>query len=377
MESAIRTRKRSLKKPEATASEAERLAIIRLIQSQGIGPVRFFALYERYGNALSIIENFQEATQALKHVRLAPEGFAEKTLEQHHKKKIRLVTFLDDVYPPLLQEIHTPPPVISLVGNPEVLQKPLVAVVGSRNASLNARRFVQRLVEDLNAAGWSVVSGFARGLDTVAHEASKAQGTVAVLAGGVDVVYPEENQSLYQQIQEKGCAISEMPLGVVPQGNHFPRRNRLISGMARGVIVGEARVQSGSMLTAEYALEQGREVFAIPGFPMDPRSRGGNKLLKQGATLVETAEDVLAVMGEPVSSILDIRAEDAVYKDASEEQLLSLLSAEPVHADALLASLGWAPASFYETLTRLELEGKVAVESGGQVMKVEGNAHTG
>lgn len=252
----------------------ERRAVVQLIRSSGIGPKRFFQLYRHFGSAQKAVENFKEATKSLTTVSLCSKEAAEKDMEHHKVLGVHMVTFLDDVYPPLLKQIKDFPPVLSVRGNLSVLEKSLLSIVGSRNASLTGRQFVGRLVQDLGLAGFGIISGFARGIDTAAHEASLSFGTVGVLAGGVDIIYPEENKKLYEAIQEKGCLISEMPLGMHPQGKHFPRRNRLISGIGQGVIVAEARFQSGSMITADYALEQGRDVFAIPGSPMDPRCAG-------------------------------------------------------------------------------------------------------
>lgn len=340
-----------------TVLDSERLAVVRLIRSTNIGPKRFFQLYQHFGSALSAVENFHEATKSLPSVSLCPMEGVEKDIEHHKKLGVHLITFLDDVYPPLLKQIKDFPPVLSVRGNPSVLKKPFLSIVGSRNASLNGRQFVARLVQGLGTHGYSIASGFARGIDTAAHEASLPFGTVGVLAGGVDIVYPEENQSLYDKVQNNGCMISEMPLGMHPQGKHFPRRNRLISGMSQGIIVTEARFQSGSMITADYALEQGRDVFAIPGSPMDPRCFGSNLLLKQGAILVTRVEDILDHLQrqEQRPAPEEQNQREPITGDA--KALLTLLSDVPVSRDKVLDQLDWPAAVFNAVCSELELEG--------------------
>ncbi len=199
-------------------------------------------------------------------------------------------------FPPGLAALDPRPPVIAAIGNMHLLQKNMIAIVGARNASALARKFAQILARDLGEAGLVVASGLARGIDSAAHEAGLEHGTVAVVAGGVDVIYPPENDALYRAIAKQGAVISEMRLGEAPQARHFPRRNRLISGLSRGVVMVEAAERSGSLITANYALEQGREIFAVPGSPLDPRAKGPNRLIRDGATLIENAEDVLTVL---------------------------------------------------------------------------------
>ncbi len=353
------------KRSEGPPTDAERFAIVRLIRSPGIGPVRFFQLYHHYGSALEAVHHFKEATQNIKSAALCAPQDIEKELTHHQKIGIHLLTFLDPTYPSLLQEIKDMPPVLSVLGNASILQKPLLGVVGSRNASINSRDFMKRLIGDLIKQDIYIVSGFARGMDTAAHEASLTCGTVGVLAGGVDVIYPEENGILYKKIQETGCLISETPLGLQPQGQHFPRRNRLISGVARGVLLSEARFQSGSMITAEYALEQGRDVFAIPGSPLDPRCAGSNHLLKQGAIFVTRAEDILDVFGNTLSSEPLPSCPVAQLPDRDEATLLSLLSQEPLPRDIVLEHFGGSVESFNRLCTQLELEGKIMTYFGG------------
>ena len=209
----------------------------------------------------------------------------------------RLVVLGDGDYPPQLAAIEDAPAVLAVIGDAALPSRPCIAVVGSRNASLNGRALARDLARALGAAGFVVVSGLARGVDAEAHRGALASGTVAVLAGGVDVCYPRENADLYASVAERGALLSEAPPGMAPQARHFPRRNRLISGLSRGVLVVEANLRSGSLITARTAAEQGREVFAVPGSPLDPRARGCNDLIRQGATLTESAADVLAALG--------------------------------------------------------------------------------
>src|SRR5438874_6931360 len=208
-----------------------------------------------------------------------------------------LVCWGEPDYPATLAAVEDAPPVLTVLGNPGLLQMAMVAVVGARNASANGRRIARELAAGLGEEGVVVVSGMARGIDAAAHLGSLDSGSVAIVAGGADIVYPEENRGLYDALAERGAIVAEMPLGTEPQARHFPRRNRIISGMALGVVVVEAAAKSGSLITARFALEQGREVFAVPGSPLDPRSRGANDLLRNGATLTETAADIIDHLG--------------------------------------------------------------------------------
>ena len=207
-----------------------------------------------------------------------------------------LVALCEPDYPPALAALEDAPPVLGCLGHAHLLRRPTVAIVGARNASANGRRLARQLAAELGEAKLLVASGLARGIDAAAHEGALETGTAAVVAGGVDVIYPEENTGLYEEIRSRGVIISEIAAGTVPQARHFPRRNRLISGMARGVLVIEAALRSGSLITARFAADQGRDVFAVPGSPLDPRARGCNNLIRQGAVLVESAADVLDVL---------------------------------------------------------------------------------
>ena len=255
----------------------------------------------------------------------------------------------------------------------------MVAIVGARNASALGIKFAGKLAADLGQAGLVVVSGLARGIDHAAHKGAIETGTVAVVAGGIDVVYPPENQMLYEEIGRSGVIISEMPLGMAPLPRHFPRRNRLISGLSRGVAVVEAAERSGSLITANYALEQGREVFAVPGSPLDPRSKGANRLIREGATLTESAEDILAVLRPILGQAFDeqgARDSSAPLLDPSAaereaDQIRTLveekLGPSPVEIDELIRQCGAPAASVLTVLLELELAGRAQRHPGGRI----------
>ena len=260
-------------------------------------------------------------------------------------------------------------------GDPVHLAPAAVALVGARNASASGRRYSRDLARALGQAGLIVVSGLARGIDTAAHQGALDSGTVAVLAGGVDVVYPSENQALYEAIAAAGAVLSEMPPGTTPRARHFPRRNRLISGLALGVVVIEAAERSGSLITARFALEQGREVFAVPGSPLDPRCRGGNRLIKQGAQLVQDPEDVLEAIRPMVEQPIPREAASSVGEHpiepspsaAGRDRLLGLLGPTPVDIDELIRLAELTPAGTITMLLELELAGRLERHPGNRV----------
>ncbi len=276
----------------------ERRAWLRLARTENVGPVTFRNLIARFGSASAALEELPRmaARGGGKNFVLPDASEAARELDALTKLGGRMIASCENDYPRGLAALEAPPPVISVLGHPHLLQKEMIAIVGARNASALARKFADTLSRELGFAGLVVVSGLARGIDASAHEAALAVGTVAVLAGGVDIIYPPENDRLYAAIKNQGVVLSEMRLGEAPQARHFPRRNRIISGLARGVVVVEAAEKSGSLITAQYALDQGREVFAVPGSPLDPRAKGANRLIREGATLTESAEDILSVL---------------------------------------------------------------------------------
>jgi DNA processing protein len=296
----------------------------------------------------------------------------------------RLVCCGEPAYPSALAAVEDAPPILTVLGQVELLGRPMVAVVGARNASANGRRIARDLAGALGRAGLVVISGLARGIDAEAHLGAIATGTVAVQAGGVDIVYPAENRGLYEAIAGRGAVVAELPLGSEPQARHFPRRNRIISGMALGVVVVEAAAHSGSLITARFALEQGREIFAVPGSPLDPRCRGSNDLLRHGATLAETADDVVAQLGplspletprrrvpavptenQPIPSIGG--SVEPVADDAGLDLVLRLLGPTPVPVDELVRQCQLTAAAVATLVLELELAGRVERHPGNLV----------
>src|SRR5579862_2814634 len=281
-----------------TLDAAERRAWLTLARTEQVGPVTFAGLIARFGTARAALAEVPRLARrgGRDNFKLPSADDIDRELDGLAKLGAHLIAACEPDFPPGLAALEPPPPLIAVLGHRSLLAKNMIALVGARNASALGRKFAFTLARDLGEAGLVVASGLARGIDSAAHEAALDSGTVAVVAGGLDIIYPPENEALYRAIAERGAIISEMRLGEAPQARHFPRRNRLISGLARGVVVVEAAERSGSLITANYALEQGREVFAVPGSPLDPRAKGANRLIRDGATLIESAEDVLAVL---------------------------------------------------------------------------------
>ncbi len=364
----------------ASLSDAERRAWFRLARTQNVGPATFAALIGRFGSAIEAIGEAPRLARrggSSETLRVPSDNDAQREIDQLHKLGGRLIVSIEPEFPPGLAALDSPPPVISVLGRAELLQRDMVAIVGARNASALGRKFAGQLAADLGRAGFIVVSGLARGIDAAAHEAAVATGTCAVVAGGIDIVYPPENAKLYQRIAADGVVVAEMPLGQSPQARHFPRRNRIISGLSRGVVVVEAAEGSGSLITANYALEQGREVFAVPGSPLDPRAKGTNRLIRDGATLTEAADDIIAVLNtqtrgfrEPAGargpSVPDASALDA-EADRVRAALGDMLGPAPVDIDELVRQCGAPVAAILAALLELELAGRVERHPGGKV----------
>ncbi|MBV9433897.1 MAG: DNA-protecting protein DprA [Hyphomicrobiales bacterium] len=401
----------------------ERLAWLRLIRSDGVGPRTFRGLVDRFGSPVAALDALprlhREGGRAL-HVCTREEAQAE--LEACAKQGIVFIAITEKSYPPALAATADAPPLIALRGDPAVLARPMVGIVGSRNASALGLRFAERLARELGEAGFTIVSGLARGIDARAHGASLASGTVAVLAGGHEHIYPNENRPLLERIVENGAALSEMPLTWEPRGRDFPRRNRIVSGLSHGVIVIEAARGSGSLITARFALEQGREVFAVPGSPLDPRAEGTNDLIRQGATLVTASEHVTEVLApilqgtlrsspggffegsrdtqEPLWEELDLFAQSAPIPTASVphaefrsvrsealanpdrnkideqdrksqfiERVLDVLGASPTALDDIVRGCGLPASAVRATLLELELEGRIT-RTGGDLVQL-------
>jgi len=364
-----------------TISETERLQRLRLIRSENVGPITYYGLVERFGSAAAALAALPELARRggrAKAVKVCPQADAEGEIEALEAVGARLIARGEPDYPPMLAEIDAAPPLISVLGDARILGRRAIAVVGSRNASLNGRRFAENISAELGAANLVVASGMARGIDTAAHRGALATGTVAVVAGGIDVVYPRENTGLYAEIAARGAVISEVPPGVQPQAGNFPRRNRLISGLALGVVVVEAGLHSGSLITARMALEQGREVFAVPGSPLDPRARGANHLIRQGAALTESAEDVLNVVDGPIERQADltsrpnIEAPPASEPDDTEVEtarraIAESLSPTPVTVDEIIRTCQLSSAVVTTVLLEWELAGRLERHPGNKV----------
>jgi DNA processing protein len=359
-------------------SDAERLDRLRLIRSDNVGPRTFCSLLDHFGSAREALAALPELAQrggAARQIRICSEGDARAELEASARLDVSLLAPEEAGYPPRLAGIDDAPPLLAVRGAPATLMRPMIAIVGSRNASAAGLKFAQRLAHDLGEANFVIISGLARGIDQAAHRASIERGTIAVLAGGHDRIYPPEHDQLLANIlSSQGAAISEMPLGHEPRARDFPRRNRLISGCSLGVVVVEAAQRSGSLITARMAAEQGREVFAVPGSPLDPRAAGTNDLIKQGATLVTQASDIVDAVAPILERPPHLRfAEgdrepiDGDPEAGERARIVGLLGPSPVSLDDLIRLAG-APASVVRTvLLELELAGKLERHGGGLV----------
>jgi DNA processing protein len=363
--------------------DSERLAWLRLARTENVGPVTFAMLIARFGTAQAALEAVpaMAARGGKKSFVLPPESEIACEFAALEKMGGRFLLSCDPQFPHGLAALDPPPPAIAVLGHAHLLARDMVAIVGARNASALGRRLAWTLARDLGEAGLAIVSGMARGIDAAAHEAALETGTVAVVAGGIDIVYPPENQALYDALRERGALVSEMRLGEAPQARHFPRRNRLISGLSRGVVVVEAAERSGSLITAQFALEQGREIFAVPGSPLDPRARGCNRLLREGATLTESAADVMGVL-RPILGA-DFRepgggappAPPAAGWEAEADKVRAkveeALGPAPVAVDELIrqiqAATGAPPQAVLTVLLELELAGRCARHPGNLV----------
>ena len=361
-------------------SDEQRLDWLRLIRSENVGPRTFRTLVDHCGGAraaLAALPDLARRGGALR-VHVCSRDEAESELAAARRMGVALIAVGEADYPAQLQTLDDPPPLLAVRGNAAVFRHDMIAIVGSRNASAAGVKMAERLARDLGAAGFTVVSGLARGIDTAAHRASLNSGTVAVLAGGHDRIYPPEHAPLLDEMMRDGAAVSEMPFGWEPRGRDFPRRNRLISGLALGVIVIEAARKSGSLITARLALEQNREVFAVPGSPLDPRAEGANALIKQGAVMVTQAEDVVEVLRPMVGQGPMRQAEEPEFEAAPSDEpspdararIASLLGPTPVSIDDLIRLSGSPAAILQMTLLELELAGRLRRQHGGLVTLV-------
>lgn len=366
-------------------TEKELLSQIRLINTPNIGTISFYKLYKRFGSAAAALENLPTRFRAF------PQEKAQKELQTARRKGIKIISFSDSLYPQALKEISDCPPLLYALGNEALLNHASsLAVVGSRNASVNGRKIASRLSYELTENNTLIVSGMARGIDSSAHKgamyALNQQGpTIAVLGTGIDIPYPEENKELYKQIIHQGLVISEYPLGTLPQPQNFPRRNRIIAGLTKGTLVVEANLQSGSLITARLALEQNREVFAIPGSPIESRSTGTNRLIKDGAYLVENIEDILthlelssALPPRPKFSTQDSflfenpldKAQNNVNIPKDENtanDILSYLSKDGTYIDELIRATNLSADKLAALLIDLELSGEIERLPGNKI----------
>jgi DNA processing protein len=358
-------------------TDEQRIDWLRLIRSDNVGPRTFRSLINHFGSARAALARLPDLARrggAARQVRICSEEDAEAEIDAGKNIGVCLVAPGEPGYPPRLALIDDAPPLLGVRGTLDMLTRPMIAIVGSRNASGAGLKFAGKLARDLGDAGFVIASGLARGIDQAAHRASLDSGTLAVLAGGHDRVYPAEHEGLLETIVQSGAAISEMPLGHVPRARDFPRRNRLISGVALGVVVVEAALRSGSLITARIAAEQGREVFAVPGSPLDPRAAGTNDLIKQGATLTTEAADVInavmPIMERPVELPTREPADIASYDEpdnSDRARIVGLLGPSPVGLDDLIRMSGTSAAVVRTVLLELELAGRLERHGGGLV----------
>ncbi len=355
--------------------DAERVSWLQLSRTERIGPITFANLLRRYGTATKALAELPGLAKAGggRSFKLYSRTAAEEEITRAENLGAAFVAAGEAGYPPYLRHIADAPPLLCIRGRREVAARDAVAIVGARNASANGMRFTRTLARQIAEAGFAIASGLARGIDTAAHEASVGTATIAVMAGGVDHIYPPENERLYGEIAAKGLVVSEMPPGYVPRAEHFPRRNRIISGIAKAVIVVEAAMRSGSLITARFAGEQGRDVFAVPGSPLDPRCEGTNRLIRDGAQIVTSIDDVLEALqatAPPQVSVLSDPSPPVAMDGigASERhRVLTALSHTETPVDDIIRECGLAPEQVAAVLLELEIAGRVLRGRGGGV----------
>ena len=376
---------RSAKIPAAAlpSDRAGALDWLRLSRSRRVGPATFIRLLREHGSARAALDALPAlaAEAGVNGYRACPRDLAEAEWEAATRAGATALLLGAPDYPPRLATTANPPPLLWARGDPALALRPSVALVGARNASALGIRMATRLARELGEMGFVVTSGLARGIDAAAHRASLATGTIAVQAGGIDVVYPAENADLAAEIAARGLMLTEMAPGYEPRAQDFPRRNRIVSGLSAGIVVVEGALRSGSLITARNALDQGREVMAVPGSPLDGRAGGCNALIRDGAILVRSAEDIAEALGgvpadapraprlpldpppEPAARARDIPATSA------EQRLFALIGPVPVSEDLLIRELGLPAATVAATLTGLELSGRIDRHPGGLVSR--------
>lgn len=363
----------------------EDIDIIRLIRSQNVGPRTFYSLVRFYGSASKALTKIEELSirgGKAKPIVVYTNLQVEEELAKLDDIGAGIVTYKDSDYPKMLKHIPDAPPVITYLGNKKILSEDFCAIVGSRNGSLNGRNFTSIICKKIVSRGLNVVSGLARGIDTEAHNSSLPK-TVAVIAGGIDHIYPPENTKLYNKIiEQQGAIIAELPIGSVPLGQHFPQRNRIIAGMSILTLVIEASLKSGSLITARFALEQGREVCAVPGFPLDPRCQGTNKLIKAGAHLIESYDDLEEIIAQSLhhqTSLFDlpnkiispsISIDEELLNSNNRQQILSCLSSVAISIDELYHATNLPLPIIYTILLEYELAGKIVRANNGGFIRL-------
>lgn len=364
-------------------SDRQRIAWLRLIRSDNVGPATFRDLINHFGSAETALDMLPELSArggSTRPIRVASREEAEAELNEALRRGARFIGIGEPDYPQALRQIEAAPPLIAVEGDPKVLRNVAVGVVGSRNCSVAGAKFASLIAKDLGRANYAIVSGLARGIDAAAHRASLDTGTIAILAGGLDRPYPPENLDLLRDIIEHGgAAVSEMPFGWEPRARDFPRRNRLIAGIGLGLVVVEAAERSGSLITARYAAEFGRLVFAAPGSPLDPRCKGANGLIKDGAQIVTEPQDVLRAMAPiterdlfaPPEAQEPPREGDGAHlpppSDSERQRIIDALGPSPVEIDDVIRHTGASAQTVYLVLLELDLAGRLYRHPGGLV----------
>ncbi len=366
--------------PLPPTTEDERVSWLRLLRSRRVGPATFHRLMTEHGSADAALAALPDVARAagVADYTVCPAGVAEAELRAGRAAGARLIFNTDADYPTQLSDIPDAPPLLWLMGDAALLSRPMIALVGARNASSLGTRMAKSLAADLSEQGYIIVSGLARGVDTAAHLGSLKGGTLAVMAGGVDVIYPAENTKLASDMLNNGLRLSEQPIGLIPQARHFPARNRLVSGLSLAVVVVEAAAKSGSLITARTALDQGREVMAVPGHPIDARASGCNMLIRDGAILVRSAGDVIEAL--PGAALPEVQTGTPVMMTqppapqperslrdmaALHDQILRRLGPSPLAEDQLIRDLAAPAQAVAPVLVDLELEGLIVRHAGG------------
>ena len=373
--------------PLPPTSEDEQFSRLRLLRSRRVGITTYKRLLTEHGTAQNALAALPEVARAagVDKYEVCPESVIHAELHAAKAAGARLVMERTEAYPELLTTIEDAPPFLWIIGDSELLKTRMISIVGARNASSLGTRMARKLARDLGASGYTIVTGLARGVDAAAHDAALSTGTLAVLAGGVDTVYPAENADLCRTIAEKGLLVSEQPMGLQPLARHFPSRNRIISGLSRATVIVEAAAKSGSLITARDALDQGRDVLAVPGNPFDARAAGCNQLIREGATLVRSAQDVIETLAplhqdetelpstkhqpEPVEPANKKRKKALSEVAALHRQILSRLSPAPVAEDQLIRDLAVPASEAAPALLDLELDGQIKRQSGGMISR--------